>query len=148
MALHMRVMRHLLGHRRLCAICLHERQHESPGCYLTGATLEQHNGYVMWSCVMAPLWLLYGCCYSGCISQERISVCSSYGYLHLLSASARALSTLASVNSAISVNSKTISITKRICNAHTHTYEILFKKMKSYFLEQYGWAWRLLCYVK
>ena len=55
---------------------LYELHHESPGYCCTGATLEQHHGYVTWGnvlAVMAMLWLCCVRCYGCCTSQERIN---------------------------------------------------------------------------
>ena len=79
----MSITRYLLHHEILCAICLYELHHESPGCCCIGATLEQHYGDVIWGYFMAPLFMLWllqwllcqpgeRLCYGCHANQERI----------------------------------------------------------------------------
>ena len=96
------ITRHSLGHG-LCVVHLYELHHESPGCCLTGATLEWHHVYVIWGYVMPTLWLCYGyfmaaatvaasarrkaVLWLSCQPAENKLVCDSYSSLRLLPAS-------------------------------------------------------------
>ena len=120
-------MRCLTGHRLLCAICLYEIHHESPGCCCTAATFYRHQRYTIWGYIMAPLWLCCGCCYDCCIIQEsgcavaamparREETCLQFPWLLASSSSLLAwvLPNLGSANSAFSVNCKTIGTVNRM----------------------------------
>ena len=133
-ALCMQVMRHLLGHRLLGVVRLHELHHESPGCSCVGATLEQHHDCYMRLCcgyVVATSWLCYGCYYS-CCQQERSCVmvavlawreetCSQF--LQLLESPSLGL-----VNCG---NSETIGITNMNSKIKDHTLYYLYMKTQN-----------------
>ena len=70
-ALRMHIPGYSCAHGLLCEVPLYELHYESPGCCCTRAPVPRHHGSVTWGYVMATLWLIYGCCYSCCASQER-----------------------------------------------------------------------------
>ena len=65
-----------LIHGLLCVVHLYGH-HLGRFCCCIRATLEWHQGYVMWGYSIATLWLCYDCCYSCCISKERGCVMSA-----------------------------------------------------------------------
>ena len=116
----------LTSHGLLCVVCLYELHHENPGYCWVGTTLEQHHSSATWVCVLAMLWLCYGCCYGCCINQERGSIMAAVParreemclhFLRLLPSSSSLLACpLSTLGSANSVNKKIISAVRRISN--------------------------------
>ena len=85
------------------------------------------------------LWLCYDCCYRCCIGQKRGCIMAAmtarreYSCLYFLrllkspsSLLPRALPTLDSANSVVSVNSKTSGVTNRISNTHCFMLQIKY----------------------
>ena len=130
-------MRSSLGHGLLCAVCLYEIHHESPGCCCC------YIGVTSWLCymrlcfgyIMVTLWLLLWLlhqqgerlCYSCHAIQERINVSA---VPRLLKSSSRVLArtvpTLGSANSADSVNSETTGAVSRISDTVCMLIRVLF----------------------